>query len=343
MAKRPWSDFTGVLSKSSVHGARHVAPGELMNMDHYRQKERMQACGGRDPIQVLLAYAQDELIFNENGDLALTDAKTYAALPRERKLNKFGLSYRRDASFWLNKLLADIVTGAAIYLYQTHGWTTVLYDGLRTVDGAFKLYNFATDADIANGLLALPGQSAHNKGLAVDSMMLDSTGAEVDMGGHFDHLDMESNSRVYRGPKITKEAQANRIIREAAFLRSAFTQGLLIAPLRSEFWDDRPPEDRTDLWRVLDSAARCLGIELLTTEDMALRKSDKTAFSEKWESWSYADFLRRWEDIFKGRENEVKQTFGVTLPPTEEKPEFYHGNFHPIYDDMLRESGKNIT
>lgn len=343
MAKRPWSDFSSVLSQSAPHGARHVNPDELMNMDHYRQKERMEACGGRDPIEVLVAYAQDELMFNEEGNLALADQKTYAALPRERRLNKFGLSYRRDASLWLNKPLADIVVGAAIYLYQSQGWTTTIYDGLRTVDGAFKLYNFATDIDIANGLLALPGQSAHNKGLAVDSMMFDATGAEVDMGGHFDHLDMESNSRVYRGDKISEAAQMNRLIREAAFLRSAFSQGLLIAPLRSEFWDDRPPEDRTDLWRVLDSAARCMGIELLSADDMALRKTDKAAFAEKWERWSYVDFMAKWKEIFAGRENELIQVLGTALPPLEEKFEFYHGNYHPIYDEMLKQSGKNIT
>lgn len=343
MAKRPWSDFASVLSNSGVHGARHVDPSELMNMDTYRLKERMETCGGRDPMQILLAYAQDELIFDEQENLALADKTAYAALPRERRLNKFGLSYRRDASFWLNKPLADIVVNAAIHLYQAHGWTTVLYDGLRTVNGAFNLYHFATDADMANGLLALPGQSAHNKGLAVDSMMLDATGAEVDMGGHFDHLDMESNARTYRGPKISQAAQKNRLIREAAFLRSAFSQGLLIAPLRSEFWDDRPPENREDLWRVLDSAARCLGIELLTPEDAALRKTNKAAFHEKWERWSYADFITKWKEVFAGRDDELLKTLGITLPPLEEKFEFYHGNYHPIYDDMLRDSGKNIT
>ncbi len=194
--------------------------------------------------------------------------------------------------------------GAAIHLHQTQGWTMVLYDGLRTVDGAFKLYHFATETDMKNGLLALPGQSAHNKGLAVDSMMQDKHGREIDMGGHFDHLDMETNSRTYMGDTISDAAKMNRLIREAAFLRSAFAQDLLIAPLRSEFWDDRPPENREDLWRVLDSAARCVGIDLLSAEDVKLRKENRKAFSAKWENWSYADFLQRWQILFKGRENE---------------------------------------
>lgn len=346
MAKRPWQDFKGVLSESFVKdlvpAAREVSPDELELMKDYRLGERKAACGGVDPIRILLAYAQDELAYDENGNAAVVSTEAYKKLSRESRVNKFGLSYRRDAGFWQNRILADIVVGAAIRLYQTQGWTTVLYDGLRTVDGAYNLYCFAPDKDIQDGLLALPGQSAHNKGLAIDSMM-EKDGSEIDMGGHFDHLDMESNSRAYAGDKISAAAKKNRLIREAAFLRSAFSQGLLVAPLRSEFWDDRPPENREDLWRVLDSAARCLGIELLSAADIALHKKDREAFRQKWESWNYADFLARWQEVFKGQEKRLEEMFGTAMPPMEEKPEFYHGNFHPIYDERLKASGKNLT
>src|SRR5690606_22519693 len=103
----------------------------------------------------------------------------------------------------LHKTLADILVGAAMHLYKAHGWTTIVYDGLRTVEGAYNLHVLATDDDIKSGLLALPGYSAHNKGLAVDSMMLDGDGREVEMGGHFDHLDMSTNMRTYAGPLIS--------------------------------------------------------------------------------------------------------------------------------------------
>lgn len=341
--KQPWQAFAAVTSQSAVHGARAVSPDELVLMKDYRKAERVSACGA-DPIRIVLAYAQDELAYDEQGKVVkMADRAAYQALPRQRRVNIFGLAYRRDAQFYLNRILADIVAGAAIHLYQSQGWTTVLYDGLRTVEGAFNLYNFATDQDIASGLLALPGQSAHNKGLAVDCMFEDREGREADMGGHFDHLDMATNARIYTGDKISAAAKENRLIREAAFLRSAFTQGLLVAPLRSEFWDDRPPENRADLWRVLDSAARCLGIRLLSEADDALRKTDRPAFQQKWESWSYQDFLNRWQETFKGREKELEKHFGVITPPLEEKPEFYHGNFHPIYDRDLKASGKNLT
>lgn len=345
MSKKPWQAFAGARSQSFVRellsDAIDVTPDMLMDMEDYRLSERKAACGGHDPIRIRLAYAQNELAYDAQEKIVAVASTT--ALPRARRLNIFGLAYRRDARFWLNKPLADIVIGAAIHLYNTQGWTTILYDGLRTVEGAFSLYNFATDEDIASGLLALPGQSAHNKGLAVDSMMEDKNGNEIDMGGHFDHLDMATNARTYDGEKISAAAKQNRLIREAAFLHSAFTQGLLVAPLRPEFWDDRLPENRADLWRVLDSAARVLGTSLLTPEDEMLRRNNRAAFAEKWERWTYGDFLAQWQRLFKGRETSLQKTLGITLPPQEEKVEFYHGNFHPIYDRDLVASGKNLT
>lgn len=327
--RKGWDAFANTLSQTAPHAARYVQVDELVAMADYRKQERAQACAGRDPISICLAYAQDSLIYDANENIISVTPDIYAATPRAKRVNVFGLSYRQNATFWLHKTLADIVVGAATYLYQSQGWSTVLYDGLRTVEGAFKLYNFATDEDLAAGLLALPGKSAHNKGLAVDSMMVDANGREVDMGGHFDHLDMATNMRFYNGDKISDAAKRNRLIREAAFLRSAFSQELLIAPLRGEFWDDRPPEDRSDLWRVLDSSARVIGIRL--------------EVQKEWQQWDYADFLNNWQKIFAGREAELIEKIGTATPPLQEKFEFYHGNYHPIYDRDLRTSGKHLT
>lgn len=334
MQRQDWSAFEHVRSQSFVRGlvgsARDVSPDMLVAMQDYRKDERIAQCGGTDPLRIVLAYAQDCLIYDAMGHIVPADSARHARTPRAQRVNVFGQAYRADAQFLLHHTLADIVIGAAVQLYQTHGWTTVLYDGLRTVDGAFLLYNFATDADLAAGLLALPGQSAHNKGLAVDSMMIDASGFEVDMGGHFDHLDMSTNGRNYNGDKISAAAKKNRLIREAAFLRSAFAQGLLVAPLRGEFWDDRLPENREDLWRVLESAARAIGLTF---------PENRAAY----ERWSYEDFLEQWTKFFRGHEEKLQEIVGITSPPAQEKPEFYHGNYHPIYDAQLRESGKHLT
>jgi D-alanyl-D-alanine dipeptidase len=286
-------------------------------------------------LSVLLAYAQDELVWSGNYAPITVDKTIYNATPRELRVNKFGLSYKRNATLWLHETLARIITAAADHLHTQYGWRTVLYDGLRTVDGAYNLYVHAHDTDMSSGLLSMPGTSAHNKGLAVDSMMIDAKGLEVDMGGHFDHLDMDTNGRNYTGDAITPAAIENRRIREAAFLRGAFSQGLIIAPLRNEFWDDRLPENHEDLWRVLDSAARVIGLSLLDEEDLQMRKNDRAAFSAKWESWNYAQFLSTWQTFFAGHETKLIAEIGTAMPPLEEKIEFYHGNFNPIYEDAM--------
>ncbi len=312
--RQPWKDFTGKHSQTFVRDlvsdASHVPAGDLVDMTSYNNPA----------LVICLAYAQEELVYNEKNQVIAVDEQTYAKTPRDKRVNKFGLAYRRDSKFLLHKTLAAIVVGAADYLYKTYGWRTVLYDGLRTVDGAFNIYNLATDEDLASNILAMPAKSAHNKGLAVDSMMIDEEACEIEMGGHFDHLDMSTNMRYYTGDKISQTAKKNRLIREAAFLRSAFSQNLLIAPLRNEFWDDRLPENREDLWRVLDSAARCIGLEYS---------------AENKEGWSYADFLDNWQRIFAEHEEKLIETIGYSTPPLKEKPEFYHGNYHPIYDNNL--------
>jgi|GEM_PF-2362394 len=349
MSRLPWEHFLGVRSHSFVRGmvsdAQEVNPDDLVDMIAYRQEERVAACAGADPIAVLVAYAQDHLLYRPDGRIFPAPShEAYASAERHTRVNKFGLAYRADAPMLLHRTLADIVVGAAIHLYTTHGWATVLFDGLRTVDGAYLLYLQADDSDMTDGLLSLPGKSAHNKGMAVDSMMLDiRTGLEVEMGGHFDHLDMSTNGRRYAGVAITPEAKHNRRVREAAFLRSAFAQGLLIAPLRNEFWDDRLPENREDLWRVMESAARVIGLELLTDEDARLQRHEREAFVAKWESWSYQDFLDIWATFFAGYEAQLIAAIGTATPPPQEKAEFYHGNYHPIYDVALRPVGKHLT
>lgn len=314
MKRKAWEEFTGKTSQTFVRdmvsAALYITQDELVDMKNHESLA----------LSVCIAYAQDELIYNDKNQLIKTDKKTYAKTIRNNRVNKFGIAYPKNYKLYLHKTLAKIVLSAANYLYQAYGWQTVLYDGLRTVDGAFRIYNLASDEDLASGILAMPAKSAHNKAMAVDSMMMGSEGREIEMGGHFDHLDMSTNMRYYNGDRISDSAKKNRIIREAAFLRAAFSNGLLIAPLRNEFWDDRLPENREDLWRVLDSAARCIGLEY-------------TAKNK--ESWNYYDFLENWQKIFAGHEEKLIQSIGHTTPPLEEKPEFYHGNYNPIYDDIV--------
>jgi D-alanyl-D-alanine dipeptidase len=344
--RRPWADFAFLQSHTHTRPqARNVSPEALVDMASYRNTDRYH--NGYDIIQTVVAYAYDDLIYDNKGRPIHVDAKTYAATPRDLKVNKFAKAYRNDARIWLHRAMADIVVDAALFLHKQHGWTCTIYDGLRTVDGAYLVYSQMSDEDIASGIFAAPGNSAHNKGMAVDLVIFDADGTLVEMGGNFDHLDMTTNSRTYTG--LPPHVIENRIKREIAFQHAALLHGRLFAPLRSEFWDERFPENTQDHWRVLDSLARCMGQCLLSEQDEINRTSPKesdarTCFERDWEQMDYHRFTAHWQRLFDDAElrQQLDLSMQVKLPPDEDTV-IYHGDFHPIYDRDLAPSGKHIT
>src|SRR5689334_22863145 len=80
MEKRPWQDFTGLKSQTYivdlVGQARTISPNDLTNMLTWRKRERMAACNGHDPIRVIVAYAQDELMYSDEGDIVTAPSRT---------------------------------------------------------------------------------------------------------------------------------------------------------------------------------------------------------------------------------------------------------------------------
>lgn len=344
--RRPWSDFASLVSTSHMRPQpQAIPPADLVDMARYRKGER--TASGCDVLKAVVAYAYDDLVFDEQGHARHVDRKTLAATPRALHVNKFGKAYHDKACIWLHKAMADIVVDAALFMHRTYGWTCVLYDGLRTVDGAYIVYTQMSEADRNLGIFALPGASAHNKGMAADMVMFDAHDRLVAMGGNFDHLDMRTNSRTCTD--LPREVLENRIRREIAFQHAALSHGRLFAPLRSEFWDERFPENHQDHWRVLDSIARCLGKSLLSGEDEANRASPKgsperDAFIEKWEQMDYARFTQLWQQWFD--DSELRSVLNLPVPvalPPDASTVIYHGDYNPIYDRDLLASGKNIT
>jgi D-alanyl-D-alanine dipeptidase len=314
-------------------------------MASYRSADRL--ADSKDVLEVCVAYAFDNLIYDENGRPLHVDKATYEKTPRVLRVNKFTKAYRKDAAIWLHQSMADVVVDAALYLRRKYGWTSIIYDGLRTVDGAYNVYSQMSEEDIASGIFAAPGSSAHNKGMAADVVMFDETGKLVEMGGNFDHLDMRTNSRTCTD--LPQEALENRIKREIAYQHAALLNGRLFAPLRSEFWDERFPENSEDNWRVLDSLARCMGKTLLSDKDEAARRSPKgsperEAFIKSWEQLDYEAFTAVWHKLFSN--DEIRSVFDlaqhVPLPP-DSSTVIYHGDFNPLYDRELVASGKHIT
>jgi D-alanyl-D-alanine dipeptidase len=305
--KRSWSDCCDTPPNSFSQTVRYE---DLVNLESYRSEER------GDALHVLPAYAQDSRIF-KNKKIITATPDEYEQTPMDERLNKFRQAYKTNAPLLLHKHLADVLVDAAIDMKQRYGWNTVALDGLRTMESGFLLYHNAKDEWLADGLLSAPGKSAHNRALAVDSMQFDAEGNAVDMGGHFDHSNMENNHRNYDGAGISAQAKHNRILREQAFQRAALKHNTVIAPLREEFWDDRVPGSEKDLWRVMESICRCIG-----EQPPEERAEDYSTFARQWENY-----------LDKKRLGEVFGDYALH-PPLPDRI-VYHESIKPIFDHDL--------
>lgn len=364
----PWADYANVSKPDGISLFRDSALEDVMSA-HQRLHP------GCTSLQTQLSYAQNNTVF-VSGVPQQVDHLQYINAPDIEKLNRFdahGPSYNpAQKTLLLDKRLAEVVSEAA-HDIGTKGYYLRVYDGLRTMEAGYLLAA-ANLKSLEIGLLAKPGNSAHNKGLALDCMAYSkSTGKELDMGAHFDHFGMKLNHRNTQagsgteadGSAFTLTAQQyeNRLIMERAFQKAALKKGMLIAPLREEFWDFRVPETRLDLWRVMESVARCIddspGKALLnriagTVNDinMKLREANKAAregraddaqklrmqVNATYNFASYDDFKAKWAEIFKDQEAKLQEVLGVSAPPETEANVVYHGVYHPIYDRDLPEA-----
>lgn len=280
----------------------------LVDMRSHRREERLATCGGADPLEVFAAYAQDNHVYTPDNRIRPVDAETYACTPVGDRVNKFGKVYCEGAPVLLHPALADIVVDAAIDLNSRHGWRIRLYDGLRTVDSARTMYDNADPKWLADGLLAAPGESAHNRALAADFSVMDAEGREFE---RFDNLDMSVNHRDYAGQP------PYRLETERAMQRAAIAHGVALAPLAKEYWDYRVPGSEADLWRVINSLARCTGQAAPATQ-----AKDYPAFASQWRSLN--------------AEGKLAEAFGseTAQPPAYENI-FFHEKLKNISDDDL--------
>lgn len=161
--------------------------------------------------------------------------------------------YQPQARLWLHEDLAAIVLQAAMHLHLHYGWTTVLKDGLRTVEAQQMMQE--TDIVKANPhwsgtvpekrLLSSPGNGAHPRAMAIDVGFIDKNNKDVDMGTPFDFFTSNpDNNPAARGyMNFPGAIIERRKIVEETFISAARGLGLTIVPLASEWWDYRFPAD----------------------------------------------------------------------------------------------------
>lgn len=151
--------------------------------------------------------------------------------------------YKPDARLSLYRDFARVVILTARILNQSHHWTLVLKDGLRTIDAQSKMME--TDIVKLNPqwlveprMLSSPGQGGHPRGMAVDVCARDEDNNDIDMGTLFDTMTPES-ARDYNG--FNAQILENRKILEQSFVAAARHLNLPLLPLPSEWWDFRFP------------------------------------------------------------------------------------------------------
>lgn len=155
--------------------------------------------------------------------------------------------YRPTAKAWVHHDMAGIILRAAEISFAERACTFVIKDALRTVEAQEKMRN--TEIVKANPhwleepvrLLSPPGKGGHPRGMAVDVVLIDKTGKQVDMGTVFDYLspDPHKNPAARNYPDFSSQILENRKFLENCMLRAAAEKGHALLPLPQEWWDFR--------------------------------------------------------------------------------------------------------
>jgi D-alanyl-D-alanine dipeptidase len=198
-----------------------IYPSDLVAFDDFTDKH---------PLKVDLVYAKPEHPDN---------------------MFKIGI-YRPEAKMWGHRDMVAIVLAAADVCFKKTGWIFEVKDCLRTVEAQ----ELMRQTDIVKAhpqwleepgrLLSPPGKGGHPRGMAVDIILVDKNGKEIDMGTPFDFLteDRANNPASRSYMKFSAEILSNRRVLEDEMMAAAKEKGRALLPLPQEWWDFRfLPED----------------------------------------------------------------------------------------------------
>jgi D-alanyl-D-alanine dipeptidase len=197
---------------------KKIRPDDLIALDDYVTTR---------PIAIDLVYAQE----NHDDNMFQTGI------------------YRKDAKMWCHRELAPIILHAADLCWQRAKLVFELKDCLRTVEAQEAM----RDSDIVRAnpqwlegparLLSPPGAGGHPRGMAVDIILVDVDGEEVDMGTPFDFLttDRENNPAARDYKNLSADILKHRKLLEDCMRDAAKAAGRELLPLPQEWWDFRFP------------------------------------------------------------------------------------------------------
>lgn len=207
--------------------------------------------------QQLIPVAPEDLVFLDDytTDYPLKIDLVYAQPEHPCNLFKTGI-YRPDAKMQGHREFVPVILRAAEICWREHRYIFELKDCLRTVEAQERM----RDTEIVrknphwleepNRLLSPPGRGGHPRGMAVDIVLLDDRGREIDMGTPFDHLseDRANNPAARNYPHFPPAILENRRILERAMTQAAAELGREILPLPQEWWDFRFPYSYSNLF-----------------------------------------------------------------------------------------------
>ena len=173
--------------------------------------------------------------------------------------------YSPKAKMLAHKEMAPVILRAAQICFQQTGWIFEIKDCLRTVNAQELMRNTEIVKahphwlEEPNRLLSPPGKGGHPRGMAVDIILLDKNGEEVDMGTAFDFLseDRSNNpaarnyTNFYDDEKLNRQVLSNRKMLENAMLQAGQEAGHPLLPLPQEWWDFRFMPDYSNLFNPI--------------------------------------------------------------------------------------------
>lgn len=170
--------------------------------------------------------------------------------------------YRPDAKMWGHRELVPIILAAAEACFKKTGWVFEIKDCLRTVEAQALM----RETDIVKAhpqwleepgrLLSPPGAGGHPRGMAVDIILVDKNGDEIDMGTRFDYLteDRNNNPAARNYMKFSQAVLDNRKVLESSMMQAAAAVGRELLPLPQEWWDFRFPKSYSEQFEPIRDA-----------------------------------------------------------------------------------------
>lgn len=212
---------------------RRIEPEDLLLLNAYEKTH---------PVRIDLVYAQP----------AHPDNMFKAAI------------YRPDARMWGHREFVPIILRASEICHARTGLVFELKDCLRTTEAQALICESAiVRAHPAwleePRLFSPPGKGGHPRGMAVDIVLIDQNGDEIDMGTPFDYMtgDKKINpaARDYtdfgKGAAYNREVLENRRLLENCMLEAAKELGHEVLPLPQEWWDFRFPNPYSGLFEPI--------------------------------------------------------------------------------------------